>query len=138
MLAEYSGRAVVSTGRWLCIVLCLAFTSCHYSYLVETPGGQFQENRGQFEKMLELAEQGNSDAMYFLGLMYAIGDGTPQDDVRAYTWFNRAASRLADGRREDAVVRREAIAKRLTVDQRAKARRFDEQWLRDTGFVEER
>src|SRR5712691_10828758 len=38
-----------------------------------------------------LAEQGNADAQYNLGVMYAKGLGVPQDYVQAIQWFRRAA-----------------------------------------------
>ncbi len=37
------------------------------------------------------AEQGDADAQYDLGLMYATGRGVPQDDGEAVRWFRRAA-----------------------------------------------
>lgn len=38
-----------------------------------------------------LAEQGNTDAQFHLGVMYADGRGIPQDDVEAARWFRMAA-----------------------------------------------
>ena len=38
------------------------------------------------------AEQGDADAQYSLGLMYANGKGVAQDDVKAYTWLAVAAA----------------------------------------------
>ena len=37
------------------------------------------------------AEAGDASAQYFLGVMYATGDGVPQDNVEAVAWFRRAA-----------------------------------------------
>ena len=37
------------------------------------------------------AEQGNVDAQYSLGDMYARGDGVPEDDAEAVKWFRLAA-----------------------------------------------
>ena len=31
-----------------------------------------------------------ADAQYFLGLMYAIGEGVPEDDIQAYAWISLA------------------------------------------------
>ncbi len=38
------------------------------------------------------AEQGQVDAQYNLGVMYALGMGVPQDYVQAHMWFNLAAA----------------------------------------------
>lgn len=37
------------------------------------------------------ADQGNADAQYRLGLMYARGGGVPQNHVEAVTWYRKAA-----------------------------------------------
>ena len=38
-----------------------------------------------------LAEQGNADAQYSLGIMYAKGQGVPQNYAEAVTWYRKAA-----------------------------------------------
>jgi len=38
-----------------------------------------------------LADQGNADAQYNLGNMYATGKGVPKDGSEAAKWFRRAA-----------------------------------------------
>ncbi len=48
-----------------------------------------------------LAEQGNADAQFFLGVMYEIGEGVPQDYAQAHMWFNFAASRFPPGEDRD-------------------------------------
>ena len=37
------------------------------------------------------AEQGQADAQYYLGLMYALGKGLPRDYRKAAMWFRKAA-----------------------------------------------
>ena len=37
------------------------------------------------------AEKGGSDAQYNLGLMYDLGQGTPQNDKEALKWYRKAA-----------------------------------------------
>ena len=44
-----------------------------------------------FKKMLQAAEQGNADAQFNLGLMYANGQGVRQDDAQAVQWYRKAA-----------------------------------------------
>ena len=52
--------------------------------------------RGDFTlgmKLLRpLAEQGNAEAQYNLGVMYAEGKGVPQDDRAAVQWWRKAAA----------------------------------------------
>ena len=38
-----------------------------------------------------LAEQGNANAQFFLGVMYDKGRGVPQDDATAVGWWRKAA-----------------------------------------------
>lgn len=40
---------------------------------------------------LQLAEQGNADAQFHVGLIYAKGQGIPKDDKQAVDWFGKAA-----------------------------------------------
>jgi TPR repeat protein len=71
-----------------------------------------------------LAEQGNASAQNNLGVMYAIGNGIPQDYVEAHKWANLAA---AQGNK----VAEEfmgSIAARMTSDQIAEAQRLAREW----------
>ena len=51
--------------------------------------------RGDFEAaMLEwrpLAEEGDAQAQYYVGLMYARGEGVPEDNLQAAHWFRKSA-----------------------------------------------
>ena len=50
------------------------------------------EDAPQLDEMWsEAAEQGNAEAQYNLGVMYANGDGVPKDAVEAVKWFRKAA-----------------------------------------------
>ena len=53
------------------------------------------DTRGDYRTELRLlqplAEQGNAQAQYMLGELYAIGKGVPQDYVEAAKWFREAA-----------------------------------------------
>jgi len=44
-----------------------------------------------FDETMLLAEQGSAEAQYNLGLMYANGDGVPQNDEEAVRWYRLAA-----------------------------------------------
>ena len=43
------------------------------------------------KKLQPVAEQGNADAQFRLGLMHREGKGVPQDDKQAVTWLSKAA-----------------------------------------------
>ena len=49
------------------------------------------DNMPNFQKTLQAAKQGNVDAQYNLGVMYAIGQDVPQDDAQAVQWYQKAA-----------------------------------------------
>ena len=43
-----------------------------------------------YESLMPLAEQGDADAQYLIGLMYAEGQGVPQDYEAAIRWYRLA------------------------------------------------
>ena len=67
----------------------------------------------------------NAMALDSLGIMYAEGQGVPQDYVSAHLWFDLAAT-SGD---EDAQKSRAAVAKRMTSDQIAEAQRMAREWM---------
>ncbi len=71
-----------------------------------------------------LAEQGNASAQNNLGVMYAIGNGIPQDYVEAHKWANLAAARGNKVAKEFM----DSIAARMTSDQIAEAQRLAREW----------
>jgi TPR repeat protein len=74
------------------------------------------------------AEQGNPNAQFLLGQLYDRGLGLPQDFLAAELWLDLAAAG-ADGRRRDYWVRmRDAVAKKLSLDELAQAQRLALAW----------
>lgn len=49
------------------------------------------EDPNAVEVIRPLAEQGDADAQYRLGLMYKIGEGVPQDYTETVKWFQKSA-----------------------------------------------
>lgn len=51
--------------------------------------------RGKYKAALRqfraLAEEGHAGALFYLGLMYADGEGVPEDDRQAVSWYRKAA-----------------------------------------------
>jgi hypothetical protein len=77
---------------------------------------------------LESAEQGDTFAQGFLGTMYNQGRGVPQDYVEAHKWMNLAAARTFGIYQERFVEGRDAVAKKMTPDQLAEARKRANEW----------
>ena len=71
-----------------------------------------------------LAEQGDANAQYNLGVFYDNGLGVPQDKVSAYTWLNLSAAQGRDG----AAAFRDLIARRMTSAQIAEAQKRAREW----------
>jgi TPR repeat protein len=71
-----------------------------------------------------LAEQGDANAQYNLGVFYDNGLGVPQDKVRAYMWLNLSAAQGRDG----AVAFRDLMARRMTPAQIAEAQKLAREW----------
>jgi TPR repeat protein len=71
-----------------------------------------------------LAEQGDANAQYILGVFYNTGLGVPQDYVRSYMWLNLAAKQG----RESAATFRDLVARLMTPEQIAEAQRLTQEW----------
>ena len=71
-----------------------------------------------------LAERGDANAQYNLGVFYDNGLGVRQDKVRAYMWFNLSAGQG----REGAAAFRDLIARRMTPAQIAEAQKLAREW----------
>ncbi len=44
-----------------------------------------------FKETLQAAEQGNAKSQFYLGVMYAKGQGVPQSEKQAEHWYRKAA-----------------------------------------------
>src|ERR1019366_6556086 len=65
------------------------------------------------------SEQGFAAAQRELGIAYSRGDGVPQSYSEAYKWFNLASAQGYEAAKHD----RDLLARRMTADQIAEARR---------------
>ena len=74
-------------------------------------------------------DQSHAGAQNNLGLMYAKGEGVPQDFVQAHMWFNLAASRFPLGEGRDIAAKtRHNLAKHMTPAQIAEVQRLAREW----------
>ena len=74
------------------------------------------------------ADQGDAAAQQNLGVMYANGDGVPQDFVAAHMWLSVAAAQTTDAAHATALEGREVVARQLPADQLAEAERRARAW----------
>ena len=72
-----------------------AFLRCTTAAAADFQAGLDAYNRGDFAAALKewqpLAEQGDANSQYNLGLLYARGQGVAQDYKQALTWYQKAA-----------------------------------------------
>ena len=75
------------------------------------------------------ANQGWAFAMLNLGLLYAAGNGVPQDNIEAFKWLELAFAGLpAGGPRMDVAHALEDVAAKLTFEQKDEAKRRERTW----------
>lgn len=81
-------------------ILGFSLASFHSTAWADTPKQQFQQGltaykqsdyQTAFKLWLPLAEQGNEDAQFNLGVMYDDGRGVKQDGFEAVKWYRKAA-----------------------------------------------
>src|SRR3990172_1979728 len=71
-----------------------------------------------------LAGQGDTDAQFILGDMYAQGQGVAQDYVQAYKWYAIASQNGAQG----APAVRDALQKKMRPEDVKKAQQLAQEW----------
>ena len=66
-------------------------TSLAVAALLALSAAGSADDSEDYENALALAEQGDAFGQYYLGLMYDIGQGVPQDYKAAVKWYSLAA-----------------------------------------------
>ncbi len=93
---------------------------CDLGIMYDTGEGVLQNDKQAvywYRKATEEQRYPNAQAQYLLGFMYYEGRGVPQSYEYAYAWMSLAAAQEF----ENAAKTRDAVAKFLTPEQRAKA-----------------
>ena len=72
------------------------------------------------------ADQGDAKAQYNLGVMYALGEGVPEDNLLAYMWAN-----IAGANGEDVEELRGILTDLMSQAEIAKAQEFTRQYIKD-------
>ncbi len=82
----------------LITTLLLAITLSSTAFGDDFIDGFEAAKKGDFKTAMKLwrpmAEQGDTDAQYILGVMYDRGDGVPEDDKQAVKWFRQRLKRI--------------------------------------------
>ncbi len=108
------------------VALVFAFAAPVAAQDYET--GKEALKRGDYATALRewrpLAEQGDAQAQFNLGHMYANGEGVSLDYVQAHLWWSLAASQ----RLERASKARELVAAKMTSEQIAEAEKLAREW----------
>lgn len=94
------------------------------AYLYETGQGVQQDYTKAAEWYRRAAEKGNASARAQLGNMYRLGRGVCQNYVLAYMWLDLAARQG----NQQALVMRERVAKKMSVEDIAEAKRMSGVW----------
>ena len=123
-------KAILRSGFLALAIMALAVPA----FAVPANAGPFEDGEAAFDRgdyatalqlWRQLAELGHARAKFNLGIMFAFGEGVPQDFVRAYLWFNIAA---AQGDKT-AQKGRDLIVSQMTPDQIAEAQRMAREWI---------
>jgi len=84
-------KAILRSGFLALAIMALAAPA----NAVPFEEGLAAHERGDFATALKfwqpLAEQGDSRAQFYLGVLYDAGEGVPQDRVEGVKWYERAA-----------------------------------------------
>ena len=79
----------------ICLTITVLLGSAGVSWSADFQNGLAAAQRGDFATALRewtpLAEQGDADAQFNLGVMYANGEGVPQDYKTAVKWYTLSA-----------------------------------------------
>jgi TPR repeat protein len=79
-------------------LVTLLFTSCYHGYFKNPEAAYERGDYGTaFHFIRPLAEQGDAEAQYKLGTMYANGLFVPKNDTEAIKWYRKAADQGIPG-----------------------------------------
>ncbi len=117
------------TKPWLGLFIAVGFgLVLSASGCADMPRQEDASQRSDYETSLEelqsRAEQEDAEAQVNLGVMYAVGQGVPQDYQEAMKWFRLAA----DQGLEKAAKWLEVLEKEMTPAQLAEAQRLAREW----------
>ncbi|MDE0331905.1 MAG: ankyrin repeat domain-containing protein [Nitrospinae bacterium] len=115
-------------ATWLMLFCATLTLFCATAARADYGAGRTAWQAGRYAEALKewrgAARKGDARAMLALGRAFVKGLGVPQDFIEAHKWFNLAAAR-GDAK---AVAERDALAKRMTLEEQAEARKLARAW----------
>jgi len=115
--------------RWARLVLAAVMVLAASQAWADFKAGVEAYERGDYATALTefrpVAQQGNADAQFILGVIYSKGQCVPQDDVQAHMWLSLAA---AQGKESYYRKTRDKLAEQMTPAQIAEAQRLAREW----------
>ena len=99
-------------------LLFLLVLAVMYSSVVIADGLMKADQKESYARYL--AEQGDADAQYYLGVMYSAGEGVKKDYILAHMWYNLAAGK-GD---KSGTNNRDIVASQMTPAQIAEAQKM--------------
>ena len=116
------------SAKWPVLIFAALALLCASSARADYGAGRTAWEAGRHAEALKewrgAARKGDPRAMLALGRAFVKGLGVPQDFIEAHKWFNLAAAR-GDLK---AAAERDALAKEMTVEERAEARKLARAW----------
>ncbi len=113
---------------WFVLFCAVLALSCPTAARADYGAGQAAWKAGRYAGAMKewrrAARKGDGRAMAALGRAFAKGLGVPQDFIEAHKWLNLAAAR-GDAK---ALAERDALEKRMTVEEQAEARKLLRAW----------
>jgi len=104
-LGNFNTTAATKFFRLFIFQVLLCFSSASYADLFEEGLNAFGGEKYKMAYLIwkPLAEKGDAAAQYYMGIMYANGQGVEQDFVVAYAWYSIAAEEqdFAEENRDD-------------------------------------
>ena len=92
--------------------------------MYESGKGIMQDHKEAVRLYRQSAEQGNVLAQKYLGVMYVLGQGVPQDYVLAHMWFSLSGSNGY----KDGVKNKNLVEKKMTPSQIERAQDMVINW----------
>ncbi len=93
-MRKHISRLCIKVQSWFYSLFMTADIADIHQGLTAYEGGDFATALRKFQP---LADAGDADAQFGLGLMCAKSEGVPQNDIQAHLWANLAADKGHEG-----------------------------------------
>lgn len=90
-LLDSAGQALRHRVLFVPLLLGVLLSACRYKDADRLFSSAKNGNKAALQQLTALALQGDAQAQYNLGLMYASGNSVPKDGAQAAQWYQKAA-----------------------------------------------